>query len=112
MFCSIQPKVFVLLLQSIELWLRIFGIIAAEYIFRMVPAGTHTWNKFVRPTDLVKHSKKVRLSFLFIFFSLFYSLDGFSVCVNTGMFLIPSQIVGHGQKLKLLVMPYVQAKIS
>jgi 2-polyprenyl-3-methyl-5-hydroxy-6-metoxy-1,4-benzoquinol methylase len=29
------------------------GIIAAEYILRVVPTGTHTWKKFIRPTDLI-----------------------------------------------------------
>ncbi|CAF4323723.1 unnamed protein product, partial [Rotaria magnacalcarata] len=29
------------------------GIIAAEYVFRLVPPGTHSWNKFIRPFDLI-----------------------------------------------------------
>lgn len=29
-----------------------FAKIAAEYILRWVPAGTHDWNKFVRPSEL------------------------------------------------------------
>lgn len=28
------------------------GIVAAEYVLRMVPPGTHDWNKFVRPEEL------------------------------------------------------------
>lgn len=28
------------------------GIVAAEYILRWVPAGTHHWQKFVRPSEL------------------------------------------------------------
>ncbi|MEQ8733421.1 MAG: bifunctional 2-polyprenyl-6-hydroxyphenol methylase/3-demethylubiquinol 3-O-methyltransferase UbiG [Rhodospirillaceae bacterium] len=28
---------------------------AAEYILRWVPAGTHTWSKFVKPSELSKH---------------------------------------------------------
>lgn len=28
------------------------GIVAAEYILRWVPAGTHTWKKFVKPSEL------------------------------------------------------------
>ncbi len=28
------------------------GIVAAEYILRWVPAGTHQWNKFVKPSEL------------------------------------------------------------
>ena len=30
-----------------------FGIIAAEYIVRIVPPGTHSWSKFIRPSDLI-----------------------------------------------------------
>lgn len=30
----------------------LLGIIAAEYILRWVPAGTHDWKKFVRPSEL------------------------------------------------------------
>ncbi|MFA5592273.1 MAG: bifunctional 2-polyprenyl-6-hydroxyphenol methylase/3-demethylubiquinol 3-O-methyltransferase UbiG [Micavibrio sp.] len=36
-----------------------FGKIAAEYILRWVPAGTHDWKKFVRPSELagaVRHA--------------------------------------------------------
>jgi 2-polyprenyl-6-hydroxyphenyl methylase / 3-demethylubiquinone-9 3-methyltransferase len=28
------------------------GIVAAEYVLRWVPAGTHTWKKFVKPSEL------------------------------------------------------------
>ena len=28
------------------------AILAAEYIFRLLPAGTHDWNKFVTPQEL------------------------------------------------------------
>lgn len=34
----------------------ILGIVGAEYIFRLAPVGTHTWEKFVTPEEL---SKKV-----------------------------------------------------
>lgn len=30
----------------------LLGILAAEYILRWAPRGTHTWNKFVSPQDL------------------------------------------------------------
>jgi 2-polyprenyl-6-hydroxyphenyl methylase / 3-demethylubiquinone-9 3-methyltransferase len=30
------------------------GIVAAEYILRWVPAGTHDWKKFVKPSELAK----------------------------------------------------------
>lgn len=31
------------------------GKIAAEYILRWVPAGTHDWRKFVKPSELARH---------------------------------------------------------
>jgi len=40
-----------------------FGIIGAEYILRWLPIGTHDWEKFVRPNDLIKISKKNNLIF-------------------------------------------------
>ena len=36
----------------------IFAIIGAEYILRWLPIGTHDWNMFVKPTDLIKICKK------------------------------------------------------
>jgi len=38
-----------------------FAIIAAEYILKWLPIGTHEWEKFVRPDDLIKISKKNNL---------------------------------------------------
>ena len=29
-----------------------FGIVAAEYVLRWLPAGTHSWKKFVKPSEL------------------------------------------------------------
>lgn len=29
-----------------------FGIVAAEYILRWLPAGTHQWKKFIKPSEL------------------------------------------------------------
>jgi 2-polyprenyl-6-hydroxyphenyl methylase / 3-demethylubiquinone-9 3-methyltransferase len=40
-----------------------FGIIGAEYILRWLPIGTHDWEKFVRPNDLINISKKNNLVF-------------------------------------------------
>ncbi len=31
------------------------GIVAAEYILRWVPTGTHQWKKFIKPSELAKH---------------------------------------------------------
>ena len=35
-----------------------FAIIGAEYVMRWLPIGTHDWEKFVKPEDLIKISKK------------------------------------------------------
>ena len=32
----------------------IFAIVGAEYILRWLPIGTHEWEKFVKPDELVK----------------------------------------------------------
>jgi 2-polyprenyl-6-hydroxyphenyl methylase / 3-demethylubiquinone-9 3-methyltransferase len=39
-----------------------FAIIGAEYILKWLPIGTHDWEKFVKPSDLIKISKKNNLS--------------------------------------------------
>jgi len=35
----------------------LFAIIGAEYFLRWLPIGTHDWNKFVKPEDLIKIAK-------------------------------------------------------
>ena len=32
----------------------LFAIVGAEYFLRWLPIGTHDWNKFIKPEDLVK----------------------------------------------------------
>ena len=32
----------------------VFAIIGAEYILNWLPIGTHNWDKFVKPEDLIK----------------------------------------------------------
>ena len=39
----------------------IFAIIGAEYIMRWLPIGTHSWEKFVRPNELIEVLKKYDL---------------------------------------------------
>ena len=39
----------------------IFAIVGAEYILRWLPIGTHEWEKFVKPEDLIKISEKNNL---------------------------------------------------
>jgi 2-polyprenyl-6-hydroxyphenyl methylase/3-demethylubiquinone-9 3-methyltransferase len=36
----------------------VFAIIGAEYILKWLPIGTHDWEKFVRPNDLIDATKK------------------------------------------------------
>ena len=38
-----------------------FAIIGAEYILKWLPIGTHDWEKFVKPNDLINISKKNNL---------------------------------------------------
>ena len=39
----------------------LFAIIGAEYILKWLPIGTHEWEKFVKPEELVNISKKYSL---------------------------------------------------
>ena len=47
----------------------LFAIIGAEYILRWLPIGTHDWEKFIKPDDLIEALKKHNLEL--------DSLDGF-----------------------------------
>ncbi|MBX2834511.1 MAG: bifunctional 2-polyprenyl-6-hydroxyphenol methylase/3-demethylubiquinol 3-O-methyltransferase UbiG [Micavibrio sp.] len=38
------------------------GIIAAEYLLRWVPRGTHSWKKFVKPSELTRMARASALS--------------------------------------------------
>jgi 2-polyprenyl-6-hydroxyphenyl methylase/3-demethylubiquinone-9 3-methyltransferase len=38
-----------------------FAIVGAEYILKWLPIGTHDWEKFIRPNDLINISKKNNL---------------------------------------------------
>ena len=40
----------------------ILAIIGAEYVLRWLPIGTHDWEKFIKPSDLIKISKNNNLS--------------------------------------------------
>ncbi|MDX2028775.1 MAG: bifunctional 2-polyprenyl-6-hydroxyphenol methylase/3-demethylubiquinol 3-O-methyltransferase UbiG [Alphaproteobacteria bacterium] len=39
----------------------LLGIVAAEYVLGWVPKGTHQWQKFLRPSELVGHLDDVEL---------------------------------------------------
>jgi len=40
----------------------LFAIIGAEYILKWLPIGTHDWEKFVKPDELVNLAKKFNLN--------------------------------------------------
>ena len=42
----------------------IFAIVGAEYILKWLPIGTHEWEKFVKPKDLVHILKKYNLNLI------------------------------------------------
>ena len=37
------------------------GIVAAEYLLRWVPQGTHNWKKFIKPAELAQHARNAGL---------------------------------------------------
>ena len=39
----------------------IFAIVGAEYVLRWLPIGTHEWEKFLKPEDLISIQKKYNL---------------------------------------------------
>lgn len=38
------------------------AIVGAEYVLRWLPRGTHTWRKFVRPSELTRHAEGAGLT--------------------------------------------------
>ena len=40
----------------------LFAIIGAEYILRWLPIGTHEWQKFIKPEELINITKKCNLT--------------------------------------------------
>jgi 2-polyprenyl-6-hydroxyphenyl methylase/3-demethylubiquinone-9 3-methyltransferase len=42
----------------------VFAIVGAEYVFRVLPRGTHRWSKFVRPSELQTAAQRCGLSLL------------------------------------------------
>ena len=40
----------------------LLGIVAAEYILRWVPKGTHSWNKFIKPSELSRYARNTGLT--------------------------------------------------
>lgn len=50
----------ILVMSTINRTLKSMALakVAAEYILRWVPAGTHTWSKFVKPSELNNHLRR------------------------------------------------------
>ena len=40
----------------------LLGVVAAEYILQWVPKGTHSWKKFIKPSELARMVRKTGLS--------------------------------------------------
>jgi len=40
----------------------LLGIVAAEYVLRWIPRGTHEWNKFIKPSELVRRMANCGMS--------------------------------------------------
>ena len=40
----------------------LLAIVGAEYILRWLPIGTHEWEKFIKPEELIKILKKYDLN--------------------------------------------------
>tara|TARA_A100001011_G_scaffold29404_1_gene28510 strand:+ start:100 stop:828 length:729 start_codon:yes stop_codon:yes gene_type:complete len=71
----------------------IFAIIGAEYILNWLPIGTHDWEKFVKPEDLIKISKKNNLKL--------EKLDGMNFNVfNNQWHLSSNKLVNYIAKFK------------
>ena len=41
-----------------------FAIVGAEYILNWLPIGTHDWEKFVKPDELINIAKNYKLKLL------------------------------------------------
>lgn len=54
--CKLVKKNGVLILSTLNRTPKAFmlGIVAAEYILRWLPTGTHEWKKFVKPSELAR----------------------------------------------------------
>ena len=42
----------------------LFAIVGAEYILQWLPIGTHNWNKFVQPEELIEIGGKNKLKLI------------------------------------------------
>ena len=71
----------------------LFAIIGAEYVLKWLPIGTHDWQKFLTPADLIKVCKKNNL--------LVEKLDGINFNLLTNKWNITSDTsINYITKLK------------
>ena len=52
--CSILDNNGIIFLSTLNRTVKslLYAIVGAEYILRLVPCGTHQWNKFVKPSEI------------------------------------------------------------
>jgi 2-polyprenyl-6-hydroxyphenyl methylase/3-demethylubiquinone-9 3-methyltransferase len=61
-----------------------FAIVGAEYIMRMLPKGTHDWDKFLSPSELAAHLRPLNFSFM--------DLKGMSYCPITNQWSLSNDL--------------------
>jgi len=61
-----------------------FAIVGAEYIMRLLPKGTHDWNKFLSPAELATRLRPLGFSFA--------DLRGMSYCPLTGQWSLSKDL--------------------
>jgi 2-polyprenyl-6-hydroxyphenyl methylase/3-demethylubiquinone-9 3-methyltransferase len=62
--CKLLKKDGVLVLSTLNRTAKSFalGIVAAEYILKWLPAGTHDWRKFMKPSEIARLLEKNRMT--------------------------------------------------
>lgn len=62
--CQLLKPKGILLLSTLNRTLKSYalGIVAAEYILRWVPRGTHSWHKFLKPSELASQIRQQQMT--------------------------------------------------
>ena len=62
--CKVLKPGGLLFISTINRTIKSFAeaIVAAEYILRIVPRGTHEWNKFLKPSEIVEIASELNVS--------------------------------------------------
>jgi 2-polyprenyl-6-hydroxyphenyl methylase/3-demethylubiquinone-9 3-methyltransferase len=62
--CKVLKPGGLLFISTINLTIKSFAeaIVAAEYILKFVPKGTHEWNKFLKPSEIVEIASELNVS--------------------------------------------------